>query len=364
MEGIKLQSSFVEGVRGHLEEPFTLIDVGCGGGIDSGWHSFGTLLHAFGFDPDIEDITRLQSEEANPNVEYRAAFVKAAGPYPFQPGKPGSSTISRNPWTRLSVARTIELNEKQSNESKVKLLNLWPKRRLVDPSSAIVLQEFFRERRLHDIDFVKIDVDGPDYEILISLDDCLHERQILGVGIEVNFFGSDRETDHTLHNVDRYMKSKGFELFDLSVRRYSMAALPSRYVYASPAQTEYGRPLQGDALYLRDLGSGLYEEFASGLSVSKLLKAACLFELFGLPDCAADVLLHFRDRMEPAVPIRDFLDQLVPTDISYAEYIHRFEQNDPSFFTPKARVKRRLYPARRVLKKIAARMGVAERLRL
>jgi len=364
VEGIKLKSSFVERVRGHLQEPFTLIDVGCGGGIDSGWHSFGTRLHAFGFDPDVDDITRLQSEEGNPNVEYVAAFVRAAGAHPFQPGKLDYSTLSRNPWARLSVARTIELNEKQSNDSKVKLLNLWPKKRLVQPSSAIVLRDFFDERRLHAIDFVKIDVDGSDYEILTSLDDCLHERQILGVGIEVNFFGSDCETDHTLHNVDRYMKSKGFELFDLSVRRYSMAALPSRYVYASPAQTEYGRPLQGDALYLRDLGSGLYEEFAGGLSVSKLLKAACLFELFGLPDCAAEVLLCFQDRMEPAVPVRDLLDQLVPTDISHGEYLRRFEKNDPSFFTPKARVKRRLYPARRVLKKIAARIGIAERLRL
>ena len=171
MEGIKLQSGFVERVLGHLEEPFTLIDVGCGGGIDSGWRSFGTLLHAVGFDPDVDEITRLQSEEAIPNVEYVAAFVRSAGAYPFQPGKLGHSSISRNPWGRLSVARSIELSEKQSHDSKVKLLNLWPKRRLVEPSSAIVLREFFSERRLHDIDFIKIDVDGPDYEILTSLDD-------------------------------------------------------------------------------------------------------------------------------------------------------------------------------------------------
>ncbi len=361
MEGIKLQSSFVERICRHLEEPLTLIDVGCSGGIDSGWRSFGTYLRALGFDPDLEECARLQAAETHPGVKHIAGFVGLPDTHPFRLKKLGQPHVSRNPWSRLSVARTIELNKERSSTSKAEFLKHWTKKQLADPDSPIVLPEFFKEHGINDIDFIKIDVDGQDYEVLISLDNCLDERRILGVGIEVNFCGSDCETDHTLHNIDRYMKSKGFELFDLSVRRYSMAALPSRYVYAIPAQTEFGRPLQGDALYLRDLAGGLYDEFASGLSVSKLLKAVCLFELFNLPDCAAEMLSRFTDRIDPVVPVHELLDRLAPAGISYAEYIRRFEQNDPRLFTPEARVKRTLYPARRVLKKIAARIGVTER---
>ena len=37
------------------------------------------------------------------------------------------------------------------------------------------------------------------------------------------------------------MKSAGFELFDISFRRYSVAALPAPYAYIMPAQGAWGR---------------------------------------------------------------------------------------------------------------------------
>jgi hypothetical protein len=46
----------------------------------------------------------------------------------------------------------------------------------------------------------------------------LEDAKVLGVGIEVNFFGSEDPQVHTFHNVDRLMKQNGFELFCLSTR--------------------------------------------------------------------------------------------------------------------------------------------------
>ena len=48
------------------------------------------------------------------------------------------------------------------------------------------------------------------------------------------------------------MRQWGFDLFDLSLRRYSTGALPAPFEYDGPAQTIFGRPYQGDAIYLRD----------------------------------------------------------------------------------------------------------------
>ena len=50
------------------------------------------------------------------------------------------------------------------------------------------------------------------------------------------------------------MRAHGFALFDLTVRTYSSSALPQPYVMPHAAQSIRGRPLQGDALYIRDFG--------------------------------------------------------------------------------------------------------------
>ncbi len=81
MEGIRPAKSFLRQLAGQLGDTrFTLIDIGCSGGIDEVWRIFGSRLRAFGFDPNLQDIERLNAAEAkHSGVEYIAAFV---GPPP------------------------------------------------------------------------------------------------------------------------------------------------------------------------------------------------------------------------------------------------------------------------------------------
>jgi hypothetical protein len=111
-------------------------------------------------------------------------------------------------------------------------------------------------------------------------------------------------------------------------------------VWRLPGRSEFGRPLQGDALYIRDLGSHEYDEFTTRLPVTKLLKLICIFAAFNLPDCAAEVALRFGDRLGSLCDVSRILDLLAaqaqwPTEspLSYPEYIRRFESHDPMFFT-------------------------------
>src|SRR5579859_5542031 len=93
---------------------------------------------------------------------------------------------------------------------------------------------------------------GGDFRILQSLRDAFEQRQILGVGVEVNYFGSANPEMNAFHNIDRLMREVGFELFALTTRQYSVAALPAPYLDGVPGRTAWGRPLQGDAIYVRD----------------------------------------------------------------------------------------------------------------
>jgi hypothetical protein len=201
------------------------------------------------------------------------------------------------------------------------------------------LPEQLRLAGLEDVDFLKLDVDGPDYEVLRSMGDMLARPSLLGVAIEVSFFGSHDANDNTFHNVDRLMREKGFDLFALSKRSYSSAALPWPFLDDQPGKSAGGRPGQGDAIYLRDLGSRVRSTEAAQVSDTKLLKTAALLSLIELHDWAAELLLVHRQRLSHIVDV-DHALQLLAEDIQrgqaaplpYAEYISLFEAEDPRFF--------------------------------
>ncbi|MGH9558790.1 MAG: FkbM family methyltransferase [Bryobacteraceae bacterium] len=326
-------------------EAFTLIDIGCSGGIGPGWRMFGGKLRAFGFEPSLEECARLARAEQNPAVQYIPRFVGLRADHPFARKKASSPHSGRNPWKRLSVCRTLHIRNKEIETMPVDekmRLNEWRQTPLADPSQPVYLPEFFAENWVNDIDFIKLDVDGPDFEILHSLETVLADARVLGLDMEVNFNGTSAETDHTFHNTDRFMRSHGFDLFNLTVRRYSAAALPSRYVLDAPAQSELGRLLQGDALYVRDICNPEFSGFAARLTPEKILKTAAIFAIFNLPDCAAEVLVNFRERVAGICNADSLLDCLAAQmqhgadrPLSYKEYVAAFERNRDLFYQRK-----------------------------
>lgn len=325
---------------------FTLVDIGCSGGIDSVWRRFGQRLRVVAFDPNLAEIERLRSSETHPGISYVAGFTGLSPDHPFAKKKQGRSDWGRSPWDRLSTAKSIEvLKARHLSSAQKTAANLWPEMELANASQVIVVPEYLHDNKVQSVDFLKIDIDGKDFDVLQSFDSALDSLGILGLGLEVNFHGSTLETDHTFHNTDRFMKARGFELFNLTVRRYSLASLPSKYVFDFPAQTEFGRPLQGDALYARDLGNPEYEEFAGTLRPVKLLNLVCLFAAFNLPDCAAEIASRFRHRLSPLCDVDRVLELLtqqaqgaVDKPLSYREYLDKFEKQDRIFFPPGAKV--------------------------
>jgi hypothetical protein len=322
------------------DREFTLVDIGCSGGIDPVWRRFGRRLRALAIDPNVEEIERLRSGETHRGIRYVSGFAGLPAEHPFARQKHGQSDWGRNPWDRLSAAKSLEIMKSRTlSRSEMMAANLWPEMELADSSRLIVVPEYLLDNSVRSVDFVKIDIDGRDFDVLNSFDSALDSLGILGFGLEVNYHGSVSETDHTFHNTDRFMKARGFELFNLTVRRYSLATLPSKYLFDVPAQTEFGRPLQGDALYLRDLGSPEYQEIAVTLEPAKVLNLVCLFSAFNLPDCAAEIALHFRQRLSPLCDVDHVLDLLTEQaqgaaekPLSYREYMERFEAQDALFF--------------------------------
>jgi hypothetical protein len=346
MQGVFWNCEFLRQIAARLkEEQFTLIDVGCSGGLDVGWRVLGDKLRCVGFDMNIDECERLAASETLPSVRYVPAFVGLRPDHPFALQKAGKPHVDRSPWARLSAKRSNEIRSRKADPavSAESIGFATPAdARLADAARPVFLPEFFSAQGIGDIDFIKMDVDGTDFEILHSLENVLADARVMGFGMEVNFMGSASPTDHTFHNTDRFMRSHGFDLFQLTVRPYSNVVLPGRYIWPNPAETEFGRPLQGDALYVRDLCDAGNAGFAASLSAEKILKTAGIFALFGLPDCAAEILLTFRSRLAAICDIDSSLDTLAAqaqesmgltgSPLSYKDYVGAFEQDSKLFY--------------------------------
>lgn len=345
MEGLRFDSLSCRYVASQLTGiPFTVVDVGCSGGIDPVWRLFGKELRAFGFDPDLDECKRLSAAEPLPGVHYIPAFVGLSPSHPIAVRRGRKPYHQRNPWNRLAVMRSLAIRDKLKpamSNAELTAFNQWHRTTLADADAPVQLPDFFRDHAIDDIDFLKIDVDGPDFDILQSLTDSLIELNVLAVGLEVNYYGSADASDHTFHNTDRFMRGLSFELVHLTVRPYSLAALPTRYRLHFPAESEAGRPYQGDALYVRDFGD---PEQAAGrdLPPDKMAKLAAIFAAFGLYDCAAEVVLTHRDRLAELLDPDRLLDLLCAEaqgdqepKLSYAEYMAAFERVDARFYPPR-----------------------------
>lgn len=321
-------------------DPFVLLDVGCSGGIDQVWRKFGSDLVAYGFDPQLSECQRLQAQEQNPRVRYIAAYVGLPDSHPLivQRRKDDQRIFQHfNPWNCLSTAEAHALATKLAQQSQPTNENL------ITPMVRIGVDEFVEKERLSSVDFIKIDVDGADLDVVISAQPIVKLRQVLGFAVEVNWTGSYLSSDNTFHNIDRQMRTMGYSLAGISTRTYSRRDLPAPFQYEILAQTHGGQPIQGDAIYLRDAASE-HDSLLWGnkLSPTKLLKLAALYEIFSVPDLAAELFNVKRAALVSLVNVNALLDALTPPlngrRVSYFEYIAAFRA-DPTILFPSHRVK-------------------------
>jgi hypothetical protein len=123
-------------------------------------------------------------------------------------------------------------------------------------AARVVIPDLLKERAWKNVDYLKIDIDRDDHEVLLSFDGRFEEFGLMALQLEVMFIGSEADRQHTFHSTDRFMRRQGFELFDLEVRRYSARALPGRYIWPTPAESVFGRPFMGEAYYALDPVAG------------------------------------------------------------------------------------------------------------
>jgi len=329
-----------------VADNFSLIDVGASGGIDSYWHIFlPDQIIAFGFEPLVKEVERLNHESPSSKIKYLSYFVTS--PHAIEMDQE-SLRRNNNPFPRTSAIRAQSV------------MSMDYARTFYDPSGSgevisdyITLDDFCRQNGRLNVDFIKIDTDGMDFAVLLGSERLLSDR-VLAVGIECNFHGPAHEKANLFSNIDGFLRNSGFTLFDIDIHRYSRSSLPKPFLYSIPAQTQSGQVMWGDALYLRDAAALGYEKIWNiNLSIIKILKLASLFELFGLEDCAAELLIVYRDRIKASVDVEHCLNLLTPKlhgeQLTFKDYNLQFDQNIDTFFPEYASHAKRLSAKKRIV---------------
>ena len=316
---------FTEWIIGNdlLMDKFTVIDAGCQGGPHPRWQMLGDLVDFHGFDPIGEVIQRLKSEyHDRPNFHfYEVALGSENGQRTFNIGADSfsSSFYATNPAGDSQGLRGDGIIRGE---------------RIVEVRT---LDSLMSERCVPLADFIKMDCEGFETEILAGAKRYLAASSPIGVTSETNFNVSPIHPRTHFSSINDLLLPHRLLMFDLSFRRS-----PSRSYLAVRSDADdatlrgiwtldvVGRPTEFDFLFCRDLvGERDWPQQYINKplpyvppQVDTVIKAMILFELHGLMDCALELGVQFRSLLEQKLDVSRAIDLLLmpaPNPRSYSD---------------------------------------------
>ncbi len=229
-----------------------VVDIGARGGFAEYWGNYKGCLEIMGFDPDSEQEklskglcrAKALSADGKERIFYLICYPGSSGFYP-----PNVDFVNRlRNRDYLNIVGTAEIQTFTLDSLNLKL------------------------------DFIKLDTEGSEFEILRGGIQTL--RNAIGVSIEVAFTELFKGQP-LFRDVDVFLGNQGFTLFDLEKSRLERFR-PDR---KGMSNGSIGQVIQGQALYFRDI----YKELDK-YNEQTILKLASLFEVFNLTDCAYEIL--------------------------------------------------------------------------
>lgn len=301
--------------RAFANKPLVVADVGARRGFESHWSVYGDQARLIGFEADAEECERLNRQVASSgNRFFPVALHQSKGKRPFYIAAQASSS-GFYPVNMKFVQRLTD----EVNLSIIKTTEM----------DTIDFDSFASENNIGHIDFIKLDTEGCELDILKGASKVL--ENVIGLSIEVEFLQL-HEGQPVFDDVEAFLRPLGFILYDLAVYRHNRKALPDLTPSPTPGPALRGQVTWGQALFLKD-GT---DEISSGQTREKwddirVLKLASIMELFCLPDCAIELIQNAHDNgLLKDENITHLLDLLVPFHgrkkaIPYNDYLKNVE---------------------------------------
>jgi FkbM family methyltransferase len=310
--GINHNADFTKWVvsAGLLTEPFVLIDVGVQGGENVRWRPLGDHLVVHGFDP-IEEIVQQLTEEnrGRSNRHYYSMAVGNADgeqAFYFNPVNPSESSM---------YGRRVD----QFDNNAAEQVRTVPIRRL---------DSLLAEGLIPKADFVKIDVEGFEKDVLLGAPELLRAG-VVGLETETNFGVSPAYPKSHFGTLTELALENHLLVFDIAFNRVPresfQRALVHKGVKPISKLDSLGRPATVNVLFARDLIDEVdhqsnYQNPCRSFSVSQLIKSMIVCELYSLNDVALDTAERFADRLGAHLDVDRAVRLLADPDCVTNEY--------------------------------------------
>jgi FkbM family methyltransferase len=265
-----------------LSHPLVVVDVGAAQAFDPRWEQFGEICTQIGFEPDRDECERLKKIYSAQDKGLSNKILEA-------------TALWHSKETRiLNVTRDPDATSFYKPNA-----NFF--RRLPDPTLQEVVATFSIDAIPLDeyslpidgtIDAIKLDVQAAELDVMRGAQRHMDDG-VLVVIAELLF------TPHYIDqpwfgDFDAFMRSHGYQVFDIDLRRWRRRHLPSQFDGVRVGGISYG-----DAVYFKDPVAFEQREISSidperhfckpSLERDKLLKLIALAEFFSVPDYAIEV---------------------------------------------------------------------------
>ncbi len=236
-----------------------------------GWQIFAPNLSIYGFDADADACDEANAELETRQINWQEIHIPLAL---------GKAIEERTLYvTKHPMCSSLY----PPNEPYLERMAGLPELMNLDFSFELdttTLDLFCEEEGVNEIDFLQIDVQGADLDVLEGATQILN-CGTLAIQIEVEF--SHLYANQPLFaDVDTFLRKHDFTLFDVS-KSYRLRT-------RSPIHStgRMGQLLWGDAYYFRDL---IREDIDGNLrSPDRMLKLACIADIMHFPDYALEIL--------------------------------------------------------------------------
>jgi FkbM family methyltransferase len=310
--GFNRKAEFTKWVvsAGLLTEPFVLIDVGVQGGENIRWRPLGDHLVVHGFDP-IEEVVQELIEEnrgrSNRHYHYMAlGDADGERAFYFNSANPTASSMYRQGTGRFEVETAEQVR-------------MVPMRRL---------DSLLAEGVIPEADFIKIDVEGFEKDVLFGARELLGTG-VLGLQTETNFAISPSYPKSHFGTMAELALENHLLVFDIAFNRIPRAsyqhALIRKGLEPISELDALGRPATVDVVFSRDLIDEVdhpdnYQSPCRPFSLSQLIKSMIIFELHALNDIALDTAQRFAERLGAHLDVDRAIRLLADPDCMTNEY--------------------------------------------